>query len=122
MINKFVKPRPQKRLLTLLLSIGMIAVIVLPAGMVSAVGPNLALNRPAVSSSIEGTGFETGKAVDGNGTTPSGSVEPAPNAQWIYVDLGSTAPIGGVVLKWEAAYGKRYQVQTSSDAVNLATI
>src|SRR5258706_13296671 len=105
MINKFVKPRPQKRLLTLLLSIGMIAVIVLPAGMVSAVGPNLALNRPAVSSSIEGTGFEAGKAVDGSGPTRWASGEPAPNAQWIYVDLGSTTPIGGGIPHGGGAHG-----------------
>src|SRR5258706_6400793 len=92
MINKSIKLQLPKRWLALALTIGMIAVIVLPAGMVSAVGPNLALNRPAVSFSIEGTGFEAGKAVDGSGPTPRASVEPAPNAEWIYIRLGSTAP------------------------------
>src|SRR5258706_141495 len=122
MINKSIKLQLPKRWLALALTIGMIAVIVLPAGMVSAVGPNLALNRPAVSSSMEGTGFEAGKAVDGSGTTRWASVEPAPNAEWIYVDLGSTTAIGEVILKWEAAYGKSYQVQTSNDAVSWTTI
>ncbi len=123
MINKYVKSRPQNNWLALLLGTAMIAILVLPAGMASAVGTNLALNRPAVSSSIEGTGFEAGKAVDGNATsTRWASVEPAPNAEWIYVDLGSTTAVGEVILKWEAAYGKSYQVQTSNDAVNWTTI
>src|SRR5258706_1250267 len=122
MINKSIKLQLPKRWLALALTIGMIAVIVLPAGLVSAVGPNLEVNRPAVSSSIEGTGFEAGKAVDGSGTTRWASVEPAPNAEWIYVDLGSTTAMGEVILKWEAAYGKSYQVQTSNDAVSWTTI
>src|SRR5258706_16344043 len=106
MINKSIKLQLPKRWLALALTIGMIAVIVLPAGMVSAVGPNLALNRPAVSSSIEGTGVRNGEAVGGSGETRWGRVETAPNAEWIYVDLGSTTAIGEGILKGEAAYGK----------------
>jgi beta-glucanase (GH16 family) len=116
MIDKFVKSRPQKHWLALLLGTAMIAAFVLPAGLVSAVGPNLALNRPATASSIEGTGFEAAKAVDGSATTRWASVDPAPSAQWIYVDLGSTTAIGQVILKWEAAYATSYQVQTSDAA------
>ncbi len=123
MKNKLTNLRPQNNWLALLLVTAMIAVLALPASMVSAVGTNLALNKPAVSSSIEGAGFEAGKAVDGNATsTRWASVEPAPNAEWIYVDLGSTTAVGEVILKWEAAYGKSYQVQTSNDAVNWTTI
>ncbi len=122
MINKFVKSQLQKRLLTLLLSIGLIAAYLLPAGLASAVGPNLALNRPVTASSIEGAGFEAAKAVDGNATTRWASVDPAPSAQWIYVDLGATTAIGQVILKWEAAYATSYQVQTSDDAVNWTPI
>src|SRR5689334_17091943 len=86
-------------------SVALIAVIIAPTGMAAAVGPNLALNRPATASSIEGAGFEAAKVVDGNSTTTRwASVEPATTAQWIYVDLGTTAGIGQVILKWEAAY------------------
>ena len=42
--------------------------------------------------------------------------------QWIYVDLGSPQTIGHVTLRWEAAYGKSYQIQTSPDALNWTTI
>ena len=42
--------------------------------------------------------------------------------QWIYVDLGATHTISKVVLNWEAAYGKAYQIQTSNDATTWTTI
>jgi len=38
------------------------------------------------------------------------------------VDLGATYNISEVVLYWEAAYGKSYQIQVSSDATNWTTI
>jgi beta-glucanase (GH16 family) len=85
-------------------------------------GGNLALNRPAVASSIEGAGFEAAKAVDGNAATRWASVEPAPGTEWIYVDLGSPTSVSRVVLSWEAAYATSYQVQVSADAVNWTSI
>src|SRR6185436_3529132 len=42
--------------------------------------------------------------------------------QWLRVDLGATTSISRVVLRWEAAYGKSYQIQTSNDDVNWTTI
>ncbi|HEU4347273.1 MAG TPA: discoidin domain-containing protein [Actinoplanes sp.] len=35
---------------------------------------------------------------------------------WIAVDLGSVVTVAGVRLRWEAAYGTKYVVQTSADA------
>ncbi len=87
----------------------------------SAPSGNLALNKPATASSIEGAGFEAAKAVDGNVSTRWASVEPAPNPEWIYVDLGASYTIARVVLNWEVAYGKSYQIQTSNDAVNWSS-
>jgi len=59
--------------------------------------------------------------VDGNlGTRWSSAHQIDP--QWIYVDLGSTQSIGHVTLRWEAAYGKSYQIQTSPDATTWTTI
>lgn len=80
---------------------------------------NLALNAPAVASSIE-TIWEARFVSDGDATTRWASLQT--DAQWIYVDLGSVKSIGRVVLNWEAAYGKSYQIQTSNDAVTWTPI
>ena len=80
---------------------------------------NLALNKPATASSSQ-AGLSAGMAVDANTGTRWGSDSTDP--QWIYVDLGSTQTIGRVVLNWEAAYGKSYQIQTSNDAATWTNI
>ena len=41
---------------------------------------------------------------------------------WIAVDLGSEVTVAGVRLLWEAAYGTRYLIQTSLDAVNWTDV
>jgi chitinase len=81
---------------------------------------NLALNHAATASSSETTAFPASLAVDGNTTTRWSSAFSDP--QWIRVDLGASASISRVRLNWEAAYGKAYQIQTSTDAVNWTTI
>lgn len=83
-------------------------------------GTNLALNKPATASSLENSTLAASKAVDGNTGTRWSSAFSDP--QWIYVDLGATHTINKVVLNWEAAYGKAYQIQTSNDATNWTTI
>src|SRR4051812_6660480 len=84
---------------------------------------NLALGRPATASSVEAaTTFVASNAVDGALTSRWASVEPAPNPEWIYVDLGSPASIARVVLRWEAAYAKGYQIQASNDAATWTTL
>jgi len=81
---------------------------------------NLALNHPATASSLENAGFPASNAVDGNLTTrwSSGFSDP----QWIQVDLGSVQTICKVVLNWEAAYGKAFQIQTSNDGTTWTPI
>ena len=83
-------------------------------------GTNLALNKPATASSQENASFPASNAVDGNTGTRWSSAFSDP--QWIYADLGATHAINKVVLNWEAAYGKAYQIQTSNDATNWTTI
>lgn len=73
---------------------------------------NLALKRPVKVSSVEKAGVEGPKAVDGSTTTRWSSKRTDP--QWIEVDLGTARPVGYVLLRWEAAYGKAYKVQTST--------
>ncbi|WP_042364746.1 discoidin domain-containing protein [Streptacidiphilus neutrinimicus] len=81
---------------------------------------DLAQNRPATASSLENSSFPASNAVDGNTGTrwSSGFSDP----QWLQVDLGSTQTICQVVLNWETASGKAYQIQTSNDATNWTTI
>jgi beta-glucosidase len=86
----------------------------------SGVAANIALNHMAFSSSDESAGVAANFAVDGNATTRWGSTFSDP--QWIYVDLGASASITKVVLNWEAAYAKSFQIQTSSDSATWTSI
>ncbi|MBC7450522.1 MAG: discoidin domain-containing protein [Cytophagales bacterium] len=85
---------------------------------------NLALNKPATSSSVTG-GNTAAKAVDGNGGTRWESLSADP--QWITIDLQQTYSINRVKIAWEGAYGKNYTVQTSNtnngtDWVTIKTV
>jgi len=83
-------------------------------------GSNIALNKPATSSSNENASLGPANAVDGNLSTrwSSGFSDP----QWIRVDLGQSYNISHVTLNWEAAYGRAYQIQTSPDGNTWTTI
>src|SRR5450756_464854 len=81
---------------------------------------NVALNKPASASSIQGSGYPASAAVDGNTGTRWSSA--ASDPQWLQVDLGSTQSICKVVLNWEAAYGKAFQIQTSANATTWTSI
>jgi len=81
---------------------------------------NAALNRPVTASSIENSGTPASAAVDGNMGTRWSTAFSDP--QWLDVDLGSSQSICQVVISWEAAYGKAFQIQTSTDNTNWTTI
>jgi hypothetical protein len=83
-------------------------------------GTLLSQGQPATASSLEGAGFPASNAVDGNTTTRWSSAFSDP--QWLQVDLGATHTITQVVLNWETAYGKAFQLQTSTDDTNWTTI
>jgi hypothetical protein len=80
----------------------------------------LSQGRPATASSTENAGTPASAAVDGNAGTRWSSAFSDP--QWLQVDLGSTATISQVVLQWEAAFGRAFQVQVSADATNWTSI
>ncbi len=80
---------------------------------------NLAANKSVTASSSE-NGRATKYAVDGNGDTRWASDWSDP--QWISVDLGSPKQVGRAVLRWEAAYGKGYTIQVSSNASTWTTV
>jgi hypothetical protein len=81
---------------------------------------NVALGRPAIASSTEAAQFAAGAAVDGNGGTRWSSAFSDP--QWVRIDLGATHSINRVVLRWETAYGRAFQIQTSPDGTTWTTI
>jgi beta-glucosidase len=76
-------------------------------------GPNLALQRPVVVSSVERDDTPGEAAVDGNSGTRWSSKFSDP--QTISVDLGKVMRIDRVVLRWEAAYGSAYTIAVSLD-------
>ncbi len=82
-------------------------------------GPNVALNRPASASSLEGA-LGAGNAVDGNGATRWSSA-PTDN-EWLSVDLGSTRTLGRVVLNWEAAAGRVFDIQVSTNGTQWTPV
>ena len=81
---------------------------------------NIAQGKPATASSQENAGLGAANAVDGNAGTRWSSAFSDP--QWLQVDLGSTQSICKVVLQWEAAYGKAFQIQTSLDGTTWTSI
>jgi hypothetical protein len=83
-------------------------------------GGLLSQGHPATSSSNENAGLGPANAVDGNAGTRWSSAFSDP--QWIQVDLGASHTISRVVLNWEAAYGKAFQVQTSPDGTTWTSI
>ncbi|RXZ82929.1 hypothetical protein EBB07_08425 [Paenibacillaceae bacterium] len=75
---------------------------------------NLALHKPAVGSSSDGAEDTSRFAFDGELSTRFGSkrgIDPG----WLYVDLGSDQMVDRVHLYWEAAYGKAYKIQVTTD-------
>jgi acyl-homoserine lactone acylase PvdQ len=77
---------------------------------------NLAVSRPASASSTESGLFYSlpaRNAVDGNPATRWGSNWSDP--QSITVDLGAGQQVGRVILRWEAAFGRAYRIEVSSD-------
>jgi hypothetical protein len=82
---------------------------------------NIALNKATTGSSTEpGTSFTASLATDGNAATrwSSDYIDPS----WIQIDLGETYNINRVVLNWEAASGKSFQIQTSNDGNSWQSI
>src|SRR5216683_2292411 len=80
----------------------------------------LSQGQPTTASSVENASFPPSNATDGNTTTRWSSAFSDP--QWLEVDLGASASITQVVLQWEAAYGKAFQIQTSPDGTTWTSI
>jgi fibronectin type 3 domain-containing protein len=83
-------------------------------------GGLLSQGQPATASSVQGAGYAASNAVDGNLGTRWSSASSDP--QWLQVDLGATHTINQIVLNWENAYAKAFQIQTSTDGTTWTTI
>src|SRR5262245_35231606 len=73
----------------------------------------LSQGKPVTASSTENGGTPASAAVDGdNGTRWSSAFS---DPQWLRVDLGARATVSQVILRWETAYGRAFEVQVSDD-------
>lgn len=80
---------------------------------------NLALGRPVTASSFLTNG-EPAKV--NNGVTGDGWCGAYSDPQWVRIDLGSVKQISQVVLRWETASAKAFEIQVSNDDTNWSTI
>jgi hypothetical protein len=80
----------------------------------------LSQGKPTTASSTENAGTPASNATDGNTGTRWSSAFADP--QWLQVDLGVTASISQVVLNWESAYARAFQIQTSANGTTWTTI
>jgi hypothetical protein len=115
-------PHRRRRTFTVLVAV-LVTTLGLTAAAVTAAraaDPLLSQGKPATASSQEGADVSAGKAVDGDAGTRWSSQFSDP--QWLQVDLGATATLSSVSLQWETAYGKSFQIQTSTDATTWTSV
>ncbi|QKW24079.1 discoidin domain-containing protein [Kitasatospora sp. NA04385] len=111
---------PLCALLTVTALLAGLLLVLAPAPSARAAGALLSQGRPATASSAENAATGASAAVDGDTGTRWSSAFADP--QWIQVDLGSSQALGQVVLRWEAAYAKAYQIQTSNDGSTWTSV
>ncbi|MFI8520092.1 discoidin domain-containing protein [Streptomyces sp. NPDC085481] len=113
------RSRPRTRALALVTALlgGLLALA--PATEAQAAPVLLSQGRPVTASSQENGGTPATAAVDGDLGTRWSSAFADP--QWIQVDLGAPAALGRVDLRWEAAYGRAYRIETSLDGAAWTT-
>jgi len=78
------------------------------------------LAQVAWASSMEKAGLSAAAAVDGDSATRWSSA--FSDKQWIAVDLGAVYSINHVVLNWEAAYGKVYKIEVSTNGTTWSPV
>src|SRR5690242_4298936 len=106
--------------ITALVIVLVAAYALVTAGQARAASSLLSQGRPATASSTENAGTPASAAVDGNTGTRWSSAFTDP--QWLQVDLGQTATIDQVVLNWEAAYARSFQIQVSANGTSWTSI
>lgn len=115
------RPRAMTALIALATAIGLaLTLLTTAAPPATAAADLLSQGRPATSSSTENASTPASAAVDGNTGTRWSSTFSDP--QWLGIDLGSTFTISRVVLRWEAAYARAFQIQTSDNGTAWTTV
>ncbi|MFX3631428.1 MAG: fibronectin type III domain-containing protein [Candidatus Pristimantibacillus sp.] len=107
-----------KKILVFIMMFSLLIGIIAPMGISAAT--NITLNKTAIASSSEDSTKTAAMAIDGDPSTRWSSSYSDP--QWISIDFGSVTNINGVMLNWEVAYAKSFQIQTSSDNSNWTTV
>lgn len=103
-------------LTAIILMIGSVQILPTPAAHAAEDDYLLSLYRPVYSSSSLG-GNTPDMAVDGNENTRWESVWKK-DPQWMYVDLGASATISRISVKWENAYASAFAFEVSDDEVH----
>jgi F5/8 type C domain len=67
----------------------------------------------ATSSAIVPEAMAPKFAIDGDASTKWGG--PFSANHWLQVDLGRSAPVGGVLIRWDLGFATSYVIQTSND-------
>ncbi|MEV5609096.1 discoidin domain-containing protein [Streptomyces sp. NPDC052225] len=119
-VGRFRRPR----IATLLVNLGALSassLTVITAPGAAAADTLLSQGRPATASSQEGDGYSAAAAVDGN-LTGTRWASQWTDSQWLRVDLGAKADLSRVVLTWESAYGKSYEIQASDNGTDWRTL
>jgi beta-glucanase (GH16 family) len=83
-------------------------------------GTNLSQGHPTTASSTEAAGTAAANATDGNTGSRWSSAFSDP--QWLQVDLGAVHTLSHVLLNWEAAYGRAFQIQTSTNGTSWTNV
>ena len=113
-------PGPVRAAVAVVAAIGLAAYALIASGPTAHAAASLLSQGKTATASSVNAGNPAANAVDGNTGTRWESAWSDP--QWLQVDLGATDSISQVVLQWETASGKAYQIQTSPDAVTWTTI
>ncbi|MBE7212049.1 MAG: discoidin domain-containing protein [Gluconacetobacter diazotrophicus] len=93
---------------------------VVPVKVVPPEQVNLAANRPVVASSVENDKSPAACAVDGDERTRWSSAFSDP--QWITVDLEAPYTLRRIVLNWQNAAGKVYEIEVSADGAHWVSV
>lgn len=86
---------------------------------------NLAAGKTTTASFNEGSsggGNLSFRAVDGDGGTRWESAQGNDLGEWWMVDLGASYDLGQIIISWEGAYGKDYNILISDDDVTYTTL
>ncbi len=84
---------------------------------VSGISPD---GKKAYASSVQNDQHLAGYVFDENMSTRWSSEYSDP--QWIMIDLNEVQKVGGVILKWEAAYARSYDIRVSTDSLEWTTV